>query len=79
MSATVGGIAAAGVVYGIISLLVRFIGSDKIKRLVPPVVAGPVIVIIGITLAPVAIDMSNSNWWLAILTLLDDCLGRLFS
>ncbi len=70
MSATVGGIAAAGVVYGIISLLVRFIGSDKIKRLVPPVVAGPVIVIIGITLAPVAIDMSNSNWWLAILTLL---------
>jgi uracil permease len=70
MSATVGGIAAAGVVYGIISLLVRFIGSDKIKRLVPPVVAGPVIVIIGITLAPVAIDMSNANWWLAILTLL---------
>ena len=35
MSATVGGIAAAGVVYGIVSVIVRFIGSDKIKRLVP--------------------------------------------
>lgn len=70
MAATVGGIAAAGVVYGIISLIVRWVGSDKVKKLVPPVVAGPIIVIIGITLAPVAIDMSNATWWLAILTLL---------
>ncbi len=78
MSATVGGIAAAGVVYGIISLVVRFIGSDKIKRLVPPVVAGPIIVIIGITLAPVAIDMSNSNWLMAILTLLITVFAAIF-
>ncbi|MDE0602074.1 MAG: uracil-xanthine permease family protein [bacterium] len=78
MSATVGGIAAAGVVYAIVSVIVRFIGSDKIKRLVPPVVAGPVIVIIGITLAPVAVDMSNANWWLAILTLLVTVAAAIF-
>jgi uracil permease len=78
MSATVGGIAAAGVVYAIVSVIVRFIGSDKIKRLVPPVVAGPVIIIIGITLAPVAVDMSNANWWLAILTLLVTVAAAIF-
>ena len=78
MSATVGGIAAAGVVYGIVSVIVRFIGSDKIKRLVPPVVAGPVIIIIGVTLAPVAVDMSNANWWLAILTLLVTVVAAVF-
>ena len=78
MSATVGGIAAAGVVYAIVSVIVRYIGSDKIRRLVPPVVAGPVIVIIGITLAPVAVDMSNANWWLAILTLLVTVAAAIF-
>ena len=78
MSATVGGIAAAGVVYAIVSVIVRFIGSDKIKRLVPPVVAGPVIIIIGVTLAPVAVDMSNANWWLAILTLLVTVAAAIF-
>lgn len=64
-----GGILVAGVVYVAVSFLVRVIGSDRIRRLLPPIVAGPVIAIIGITLAPVAIGQAQGNWWLALATL----------
>lgn len=64
-----GGIIAAGIVYSLVSLLVRVVGSDKIRKLLPPIVAGPVIAIIGITLAPVAIGQAQDAWWLALVTL----------
>ncbi len=51
-----GGIIAAGLVYVIISLLIRVIGSEKIVNLFPPIVTGPVIVVIGLTLAPSALS-----------------------
>lgn len=65
-----GGIAAAGVVYLLVALAVRYLGSLRIRRLFPPIVTGPVIAVIGITLAPVAIDMASTEWWLALVTLL---------
>lgn len=65
-----GGIMVAGLVYVAVSFLVRAVGSGRIRRLLPPIVAGPVIAIIGITLAPVAIDQAQGNWWVAIVTLL---------
>ncbi len=55
---TMCGLAAAGVVYIILSLLVRWQGSDIIKRVLPPVVTGPVIMVIGLILAPVAVHMT---------------------
>lgn len=64
-----GGIAAAGVIYLIIAGISKVVGPGFIRKLFPPVVTGPVIAIIGITLAPVAISMSSANWWLAIITL----------
>lgn len=51
-----GGIIAAGVVYLVFALLAYFIGADRIKKLFPPVVTGPVIVVIGIGLAGTAIN-----------------------
>ena len=55
---TMCGLAAAGVVYIVLSLLVRWQGSDIIKRVLPPVVTGPVIMVIGLILAPVAVHMA---------------------
>jgi uracil permease len=63
------GIIGAGVLYVIMSILIRFVGSERIRQLFPPVVTGPVIAVIGITLAPTALSMASSNWWLAIATL----------
>lgn len=51
-----GGIIAAGLVYAALAIIVYFAGADRIKALFPPVVTGPVIVVIGISLAPVAIN-----------------------
>lgn len=51
-----GGIMAAGLVYLIFSLIVYLIGSDRIKNIFPPVVTGPIIVVIGVGLAGTAIN-----------------------
>lgn len=51
-----GGIMAAGLVYLLFSLIVFLIGSDRIKNIFPPVVTGPIIVVIGIGLAGTAIN-----------------------
>lgn len=56
--ATMGGIMAAGVVYVMLGALVKVRGTDFIHRLLPPVVVGPVIIIIGLGLAPVAVNMA---------------------
>jgi len=55
---TMCGLAAAGVVYILLSLLVRWQGNEIIKRVLPPVVTGPVIMVIGLILAPVAVHMT---------------------
>lgn len=60
LAATMGGIMAAGVLYAILSVLVRLRGSGVLYRLFPPVVVGPVIMVIGLGLAPVAVGMATS-------------------
>jgi uracil permease len=55
---TLCGLAAAGGLYVIISLVVRIGGPDILKRVLPPVVTGPVIMVIGLILAPVAVNMA---------------------
>lgn len=56
--ATLCGLAAAGVLYIALSLVVRFGGSNILHRVLPPVVTGPVIMVIGLVLAPVAVHMA---------------------
>lgn len=55
---TLCGLAAAGLFYVILSLLIRWRGTDIVIRLLPPVVTGPVIMVIGLILAPVAVNMA---------------------
>ncbi len=56
--ATMCGLAAAGVVYIVLSLLILWRGTDMVLRILPPVVTGPVIMVIGLVLAPVAVNMA---------------------
>jgi uracil permease len=56
-----GGIIAAGMVYLLFSLLAYLVGSDRMKKFFPPVVTGPVIVVIGIGLSSTAIN-DSTNW-----------------
>lgn len=62
-----GGIIAAGLVYVVISALIYFVGVERIKKLFPPVVTAPVIIVIGLNLSPTAIEQASSCWPLAIL------------
>lgn len=66
---TFGGIVAVGLVYGVMSALVKAYGIKFIERLFPNVVIGPVIMIIGLSLAPVAVNMAKTHWILAIISL----------
>ena len=67
---TLSGLVAVGAVYGIMSALVRFRGVGFISRLFPPIVVGPVIMLIGLSLAGTGVDMAKGNWWLAMIALL---------
>jgi len=66
MPYALGGIVVAGVIYLLISFLVSQFGPERIIAFFPPVVTGPVIMVIGLKLAPTAISMANENWWLAL-------------
>lgn len=59
--ATMCGLASAGVVYILLSLLVRLYGSGVVNRVLPPIVTGPVIMTIGLILAPVAVHMASGR------------------
>ncbi|MEW6489945.1 MAG: uracil-xanthine permease family protein [Thermodesulfobacteriota bacterium] len=64
-----GGLFAAGFLHMGMALVIRARGVGFIERLLPSVVVGPVIMNIGLALAPVAVDMSKQNWLLALLSL----------
>ena len=63
------GVAAAGLVYLILSALFKVFGVNKIMRFFPPVVTAPIIIAIGLTLAPSAITNCQQNWILAVIAL----------
>ena len=58
MAQTLGGLVFSGFVYFILSGLIRWRGIDVVLRVLPPVVTGPVIMVIGLILAPVAVHMA---------------------
>ncbi len=64
-----GGIVAAGLTYVVIAGLVYAFGHEKIVEYFPPIVTGPIIMIIGLKLAPTAISMASENWLLALVSL----------
>ena len=75
---TLSGLVAVGAVYGLMSALVRLRGVGFITSLFPPIVVGPVIMLIGLSLAGTGVDMAKSNWTLAIISLLTTVVVSLF-
>ena len=63
------GVACAGLVYLIVAALIKAVGVNRVMKLFPPVVTGPIIMAIGLGLAPSAVTNCSSNWWLAIIAL----------
>lgn len=70
MPGTLAAIMGVALVYFIMSALVRWQGRHLLDRLFPPVVIGPVIICIGLSLAPAAVNMAKENWLLAFISLL---------
>jgi len=64
-----GGLMVAGGIYVILSLLIKKIGIGRIRKYLPAQVVGPMIIVIGLSLIPVAIDMASAGFGLAVLTL----------
>lgn len=69
LSATLFGLTGVGLVYFAMSALVKWQGLSVINRIFPPVVIGPVIILIGITLAGTGVQMAEENWVLALISL----------
>jgi uracil-xanthine permease len=68
-----GGIVGAGVLYGVIALVVMWIGVGWVERLMPPVVTGAVVAAIGLNLAPVAVKAVSAgafDTWIGLSTVL---------
>ena len=64
-----GGIVVAGLLYLILAIVIKIVGIRKVMKFLPPVVTGPIIICIGLSLAPSAIANASSNWLLAIIAL----------
>lgn len=64
-----GGIVVAGVLYLVAALIFKLVGVNRVMRFLPPVVTGPIIICIGLSLASSAISNASTNWLLAIVAL----------
>ena len=64
-----GGVVVAGLLYLVLSLIIRMVGVQRVMRYLPPVVTGPVIICIGLSLASSAIGNASTNWFLAFVAL----------
>lgn len=64
-----GGIVVAGLLYLILALVIKLVGVKRVMRFLPPVVTGPIIICIGLSLAPSAVNNASSNWFLAVIAL----------
>ena len=66
---TCGGIVVAGLLYVILALIIKVVGVHKVMRYLPPVVTGPIIILIGLNLAPSAVSNASTCWWLALVAM----------
>ena len=74
MPGTLASIMGVALVYFVMSALIKWQGRRLLDRLFPPVVIGPVIICIGLSLAPAAVNMAKENWLLAFISLLTSIL-----
>ena len=62
-----GGVVVAGLLYFILALVIKLVGVSRVMRFLPPVVTGPIIICIGLSLAPSAVTNASQNWLLAFI------------
>jgi len=65
-----GGVVVAGLLYLVLALLFKLIGVKKVMRFFPPIVTGPIIILIGLNLAGSAVDNASQNWGIALVSIL---------
>ena len=63
------GVAVAGLIYLVLALLFKIFGAKKVMRFFPPIVTGPVIICIGLSLAGSAVNNCQGNWWVALVAI----------
>ena len=63
------GVACAGLVYVLLAALIKWLGAKRVMRFFPPIVTGPIIICIGMTLANSAINNCQENWWIALVAI----------
>lgn len=64
-----GGIFVAGMLYFVLALIIKLVGVNRVMKFLPPVVTGPIIICIGLSLAGSAITNASTNWLLAFVAL----------
>ena len=64
-----GGIVIAGGLYLVLALLFKLVGPQKVMRFFPPIVTGPIIILIGLNLSGTAISNASTCWWLALVAI----------
>lgn len=64
-----GGVVVAGLLYLVFAMVIRIVGVKRVMRYLPPVVTGPIIICIGLSLASSAIQNASTNWFLAFVAL----------
>ena len=63
------GVACSGLLYLVLAALIKAFGTSKVMKFFPPIVTGPIIIAIGLTLSQSAIDNCATNWWLALIAI----------
>ncbi len=64
------GVACAGLIYLILALLIKLFSATKVMKFFPPIVTGPIIIAIGLTLSQSAIDNCATNWFVALVAII---------
>ena len=72
------GVAVAGMLYLVIALLFKIFGANKVMRFFPPIVTGPIIICIGLSLAGSAITNCSANWLVAVASIVVVVVCNLF-
>ena len=64
------GVACSGLLYLLLALLIKLFGTGRVMKFFPPIVTGPIIIAIGLTLSPSAINSCGSDWLIALTAIL---------
>ena len=64
-----GGIVVAGLLYIVLAMVVKVVGVHRVMHFLPPVVTGPIIILIGLNLAPSAVTNASTCWPLALFSI----------